>query len=166
MATIHFICGFMGFGKTTFSKRFAQEKKAKHFAIDAVIVERYGRDPQNFEEVYQKADDYIWAETKKCIQSGQDVILDYGFWNPEIREKAKEKALKLTDSIVWHQLVCEMDIAKNRVLKRTSENPQELYIDENCFYDRLKRYHPIIESEQLNVQYHYTGDCSKYKKYQ
>ena len=96
----------------------------------------------------------------------QDVILDYGFWNPEIREKAKEKALKLTDSIIWHQLVCEMDIAKNRVLKRTSENPQELYIDENCFYDRLKRYHPITESEQLNVQYHYTGDYSKYKKCQ
>lgn len=149
MATIHFICGFMGFGKTTFSKQLAKEINAQHFAIDDVIVERYGRDPENFDEVYQKADDYIWEETEKLIKDGKDVILDYGFWNPETRQKVKEKALKITSSIKWHQLVCDIETAKQRILKRTAENPKELYIDEECFYDRLKRYTPITDVEDL-----------------
>ena len=80
MATIHLIHGFMGFGKTTLSKKLVKKYNAKHFAIDQVMLERFGRNPKDFDKAYQECDDYIWQETAKLIQAGQDVILDYGFW--------------------------------------------------------------------------------------
>lgn len=157
MATIHLIHGFIGFGKTTLSKKLAKKYNAKCFCIDHIMLERYGRSPQNFAELFQKTDNYIWQETSKFIQAGQDVILDYGFWDKEIRKKVQEKALKLTSNVLWHQLICNIDVAKKRVLKRTEENPKELFIDENCFNDRLSHYQPITDDEHLNVEKHITG---------
>ncbi len=157
MATIHLIQGFMGFGKTTLAKELAKKYNAKHFACDQVVLARYGRNPQNFEKAYREADDYIWQETAKLIQAGQDVILDYGFWDKETRRKVQEKASKLTPNVLWHQLICDIDIAKQRVLKRTQENPNELFIDENCFNKRLSLYEPITDDEHLNVEKHISG---------
>ena len=69
----------MGFGKTTLSKELAQKYNAKHFAIDQVILDKFGRNPQDFDKAYQDSDEYIWQETEKLIKAGQNVILDYGF---------------------------------------------------------------------------------------
>lgn len=157
MPTIHLIHGFMGFGKTTLSRKLAKKYNAKHFAIDQVMLKRFGRNPKDFNRAYQEADNYIWQETEKLIQAGQDVILDYGFWEKETRKKVQEKALKLTSDVLWHQLICDIDVAQKRVLKRTQENPDELFIDENCFNDRFNRYQPITDDEHLNVEKHISG---------
>ena len=154
MATIHLIHGFMGFGKTTLSKELAKKYNAKHFAIDQVILDKFGRNPSDFDKAYQEADDYIWRETAKLIQAENDVILDYGFWKKDTRKQVQEKALKLTPNVLWHQLICDTNVAKQRVLKRTEENPNELFIDENCFNEHLSRYEPISEDEHLNVEKH------------
>ena len=85
--------------------------------------------------------------------------MDYGFWEKETRKKVQKKALKLTENVLWHQLICDINVAKQRVLKRTQENPKELFIDESCFNERLKRYEPITEDEHLNVvKYFSSGD--------
>ena len=154
MPTIHLIHGFIGFGKTTLSKELARKYNAEHFAIDQVILKKFGRDPKDFQKAYQEADDYIWQEAAKLIQAGRDVILDYGFWEKETRRKVQAKALKLTPDILWHRLICDLDTAKQRVLKRTRDNPDELWIDEACFDDRLRRYEPIDEDKHLNVEDH------------
>ena len=98
--------------------------------------------PKDFNKAYQECDDYIWQETAKLIQAGQDVILDYGFWDKDTRKKVQERALKLTPNVLWHQLICNINVAKKRVLKRTEENPEELFIDENCFNEHFSRYQP------------------------
>ena len=142
MATIHLIHGFMGFGKTTLSKELAKKYNAKHFAIDQVMLKTYGRNPNDFNKAYQECD---------------DVILDYGFWDKDTRKKVQERALKLTPNVLWHQLICDIELAKQRVLKRTEENPEELFIDENCFNERFSRYQPITDDEGLKVEKHISG---------
>ena len=156
MATIHLIHGFMGFGKTTLAKELVKKYHAKHFCIDHIMLEKYGRTPKDFQKAFQETDNAIWQETEKCIQKGQDVILDYGFWERKTREEVQKKALKITPHILWHQLICDINVAKKRVLKRTQENPDELFIDEACFNDRLKRYQPITDDEHLTVEKHRT----------
>ena len=158
MATIHLMHGFMGFGKTTLAKELSKKYNAKCFTIDHIMLEKYGRTPKDFMAAFQKTDEEIWQETAKLIAAGQDVILDYGFWDKDTRKKVQERALKLTSHVLWHQLICDIDTAKRRVLKRTQENPDELFIDENCFNDRLKRYAPITDDEHLNVEKHFTGE--------
>ena len=52
-----------------------------------------------------------------------------------------------------------VEVAKQRVLKRTKENHNELFIDANCFNERLRRYEPITDDEHLHViKYFSNGD--------
>lgn len=50
---IHLICGFIGFGKTTYAKRLEQELPAVRFTHDEIMCARYGRSPEDFPEKYK-----------------------------------------------------------------------------------------------------------------
>ena len=156
MPEIHFICGFMGFGKTTLAKQLEKQLPAIRFTHDEFMKKMYGRNPDNFSEKYKIVDDLIWNETKKAIQTNKNVILDYGFWDKATRKSVMEKALKLVTSsnIYWHLLVCDLTVAKQRVMQRTEDNQDELFIDENCFDMLSKKWQPITDDENLNVIRH------------
>ena len=158
MATIHLICGFMGFGKTTLAKELAKNLPAVRLTHDEFMVDLYGRNmsKSDFYARYPKVDDLLWKLAEKILNAGTDVIMDYGFWSKQTRKQVQQKAKNLTPDVVWHQLVCDTNIAKARVLKRTDENPTELFIDEACFNEKLKQYEPITDDEGLIVQHHNT----------
>ena len=147
MAEIHLICGFIGFGKTTYAKKLEHELQAVRFTHDEIMVERYGRSPDDFACKYKIVDDFIKEEAAKLVSNGKSVILDYGFWSRDVRRNYYEWALKLTDKVYFHSIVCDLEVAKQRVLKRSQENKSELFIDEDCFNALLSKYEPICEDE-------------------
>ena len=155
-ATIHLICGFMGFGKTTFAKQLEQKNTAIRLTHDEFMVKLYERNlPEpNFRLNYKKVDDMLWDLAEKIIHAGTDVIMDYGFWTKEARKTAQQKAKAITPNVVWYQLQCDIDTAKSRVLKRTKNNQEELFIDEACFGKLFKQYEPITPDEGLQVVFH------------
>ena len=59
MATIHLMTGFIGFGKTTLAKKMEKELSAVRLTHDEIMLERYGRNFENFQEKYKVVDDYI-----------------------------------------------------------------------------------------------------------
>ena len=148
----------MGFGKTTFSKNLAKQLPAVCLTHDEFMVDLYGRQMTDaeFHSKYHRVDDILWKLAEKIIKAGTDVIMDYGFWNKETRRRVQEKAQKITPNIVWHQLVCDIQVAKARVLKRSDEDQAELFIDEACFNEKLRQYEPITPDEGLQVEYHIT----------
>ena len=158
-ATIHLICGFMGFGKTTFAKHLEQEHKAIRLTHDEFMVKLYGRNlpEHDFRVDYKKVDDMLWDLAEKIIHTDTDVIMDYGFWTKEVRKIVQQKAQAITPDVAWHQLQCDIDTAKSRVLKRTQDNPEELFIDEACFDKLFNQYEPITANEGLRVIFHRGG---------
>ena len=147
MPTIYLICGFLGFGKTTYAKKLAQETGAIRFTHDELMRQRYGRAPDNFQEKFQEVDKFIRQETQKAVTQGKDVILDYGFWSKEVRAEYYHWAKSITPNVVFHAVVCDIDKARQRVLTRTQKNPNELFIDAACFDNFLKQYTPLTKAE-------------------
>lgn len=145
--TIHLICGFMGFGKTTYAKKLVLRNGAVRLTPDEWIHRLYGPAPDNFEEKMKAVDDLMWIMTEEFIRSGRSVVLDYGFWTRSVREEVTQKALSLTDSVLWHGLECPMAVAKTRVLSRSKEDKESLFIDENCFDEKVGTYEPISADE-------------------
>ena len=153
MATIHLMCGFIGFGKTTITKQLETKLHAMRLTHDEIMVKRYGRNmPQEeFDSNYKKVDDYIRAEAAKYIQAGQDVILDYGFWNHAKREEYFNFAKSLTDNVVFHLVLCDIKTAKQRMLIRSQDDKEALLISEDEFNTLLKQYEPWGEKDNYPV---------------
>ena len=156
MAEIHLICGFMGFGKSTYAKMLEQTLPAIRFTHDELMQQRYGRTPDNFQEQYKLVDDFIRKETSKFIRTGKNVILDYGFWNKDIRKQYYEWAKSLTPNVFFHAVICDVKKARKRVLNRTADNPNALFIDENCFNARLSQYEPLTKEEGYPVTFYHS----------
>ena len=156
MPSIHLLCGFMGFGKTTLSKSLRKDYNAVVLTHDDFMTKLYGNNPpeSEFRIAYDKVDNLIWELAEKIIKTGVDVVLDNGFWTAEKRKDAFVKAKIISEHIVFHQLICAMDIAKSRVLKRTLEDDNSLDIDSNCFDMFAKNYSNITADEGYQVIYH------------
>ena len=156
MATIHLIHGFIGFGKTTIAKQLAHELPAVILANDDFMVRLYGRNPpaDMFQDYYNRIDDLILNLAEKIIKAGADVIIDYGFWTKESRATAYDRAKKITDKVVFHNIQCDMDTARQSVLERTKRNNSELTIDENTFDLFRPRFQPISSDENYEIINH------------
>lgn len=161
--SIHLIHGFMGFGKTTLSKRLEQNLPAVKLTHDDFMFARYGRDPEDFQTKYKIVDTDIRLMAEMEIKAGRNVIMDYGFWEKDTRKEYYEWAKILTPNVLFHALHCDLDIAKKRVLNRSASNENELLITPEIFYDRLKRFEPMTDEEGLPVIFYQT-DCSAKQK--
>lgn len=161
MPTIHLMVGFMGFGKTTIAKELEEKLPAVRLTHDEFMVKLYGRNIPyaDFRINYKKVDELLWDLAEKIVKSGIDVIMDYGFWSHDDREKAYEKAKKITDSVIFHNVYCDMDIAKQRILNRTKENQNELYIGKDEFDALAKQYEPWSDNfDKYPVIFHYSNN--------
>lgn len=151
MPTIHLMVGFMGFGKTTIAKELEKELSAVRFTHDEIMLERYGRNPDDFQTKYKIVDHEIRKKTAEYVCKGQDVILDYGFWTHEKRKEYYNWAKTLTEQVVFHCVFCDLATAKQRVLKRTEIEKNALWIDENAFDCLAKQYEPWCDVDDYPV---------------
>ena len=156
MATIHLMFGFMGFGKTTVAGELEKTLPAVRLTHDEFMVKLYGRNIPcaEFRADYEKVDDVLWNLAEKIIKTGVDVIMDYGFWSHEDREKAFTRAKKITDSVVFHNVVCDMTTAKQRILRRSAEKSSELCIGEKEFDALSQKFEPWGSGDEYPVILH------------
>ena len=85
--SIHLMHGFIGFGKTTIAKKLEKELPAVRFTHDEIMLSKYGRNPSDFQIKYKIVDEYIKNQTQIELKKGNNVVLDYGFWNKGIRKE-------------------------------------------------------------------------------
>ena len=154
MSTVHLMCGYIGFGKTTIAKQLEKQLGARRFTPDEVMIELFGTEVgDDFMDKANKVDEYIWEQIALAIKNGQDVIYDAGSWSVDDRKYVMQRLKKLGAKALWHQVNCDIDLAKQRTLAR-SKDTKQLSVDERFFDENLPRYKPISDSEGLDVVVH------------
>lgn len=157
MPTLHLIHGFVGAGKTTFSKKLETEKQRVRFTCDEWMIALFGSNPPKsyFDKYLPKIKSLIWSEAKRFLGLGQDVILDFGFWQKAEREHYKKLAFEMGVKVQLYNLKCPEDIMKARVLKRTNEMPPgTFFIDENALHEFKGHYEPIDPETEESIEIH------------
>lgn len=154
MPTIHLIHGFVGAGKTTFSKKLAAERGALRLSPDDWMGVLYGANPpaEHFAEYDRRIKTIMWETAVAAIGAGADVILDYGFWRRADRDDYRARAAALGAEAILYCLQCPEDVMRKRALKRTAERPPgALFIDENALNVFMSRYEKVNFSEEHAV---------------
>lgn len=88
MTKIYFVCGFIGSGKTTYSKRLAEEHNAFRFSIDEWMIPLYGEhmDRETFNRRLAVLQGLFKDSATQLFSLDVPVIFDFGFWNKADRE--------------------------------------------------------------------------------
>lgn len=157
MATIHIIHGYIAFGKTTLAKKLAQELPAVHLDADDVMRQLYGKDlPESeFADKVPLVTNFMWDMARKIINAGADVIMDVGPWSRQMRQDALNIAQQITPNVIFHTIILDTKIARERLIKRNQEN-QILDVTTTEFFDKyLSLYEPISDDEGLIVKRYY-----------
>lgn len=120
MVKLHLICGFLGAGKSTFSKKLAQDINGVHLNPDEWCMKRHSAEEYetDWDKCFNETIDFLWQKTHEYLASSTDVIFDMGFWSKESRDFARSKALDFGAECVLYYIYAPDEILKERIAAR------------------------------------------------
>lgn len=135
-ATVYLIAGFIGSGKTTFSKKLESETGALRFTKDEWMIKVFGNNP--ITENFAKFDDLLAnlaiEIALKCAASGVDVIIDDGFWFKKQRDDVIKQINNIGAIIKGYYLRCPKEVLEKRTLERSKQPSDNSFkIDDEMF---------------------------------
>ncbi len=135
-ATVYLIAGFIGSGKTTFSKKLEAETGALRFTKDEWMIKVHGNNPKA--ENFAKFDDLLANLATdialKCAAHGVDVIIDDGFWFKKQRADILKRIDSIGATVKGYYLRCPKNILEERVLERSKQPSDDSFvIDKEMF---------------------------------
>lgn len=149
--TAYLIHGFIGAGKTTFSKKLSKQTGAIRFTTDEWMIDLFGTNPpkSKFNTYYKNVDKLINKIAFKCLKSGVSVIFDSGFWSFKQREQMRKKLSKAGVNYVLYFVKTDENIMKKRTLQRTNKAPKDaFYINEEAIIELKKQFEPLKKHEK------------------
>lgn len=153
--TLHFLCGKMGAGKSTYSEKLAVEKNAVLISEDDWLAQLFPNQIKTFDDYREHANrlkPIVFAHVINILKTGTDVVMDFPAntvkqrkWFVEVAEAANATA-QLT-YIVASDERCLEQIAKRRV-----EQPARADFDNEAVFREVTRFFQEPEdSEMLQV---------------
>jgi len=141
-STLYLICGLPGSGKTTFSKKLQHEISGIVLSIDEWLIKKYGHDfpPEKFDEYYTYTRNLIDVEAEKLIKNGKNVILDFGFWKQQERDKYRAKGKEWGSNIVVYYLDSDSNTLLNRLSERNKNRPADALEVTNVMLKVFRRF--------------------------
>ena len=127
MATVHFVCGSTGAGKTTYAVALARRAKAVRFTIDEWMGNLFVADrpaTPNLEWALQRTarcEAQMWALADDLVARGIDVVFDIGMSRREHRDQFRARASQTAAAIKMHYLDVPRDVRKARVATRNAQ---------------------------------------------
>ncbi|CAH6869429.1 AAA family ATPase [Vibrio chagasii] len=123
MAKIYFVCGFIGSGKTTYSKQLADKHSAFRFSIDEWMIPLYGEHMERdvFDKRLATLQDLFKESALQLFSLDVPVIFDFGFWNKADRDAFITWASTAGVESEVHYLDVSFDTCKQRALKRNAD---------------------------------------------
>ncbi|MCP4321618.1 MAG: ATP-binding protein [Alteromonadales bacterium] len=129
MSKIYFICGFIGSGKTTYSKKLAVEKSAFRFSIDEWMIPLYGdhMEREVFNERLGTLQGLFKTSALQMLSLNVPVIFDFGFWTKYDRISILNWANEYGLDCEFIYIDASFEKCSERVIKRNIKQDQMSY---------------------------------------
>jgi len=121
LTILYIIQGFLGAGKTTYSKGLVQKTGAVRLNGDEWCDAHFPEEKlsKEWDTCFAEAIKTLWAEAEQLLANGKSVILDFGFWSRESRDYARAKANDLGVACELHYVFAPDEVLLERIGKRS-----------------------------------------------
>jgi len=152
MAKVILICGKIAGGKTTYAKSLIKENKAVLLSVDEITLALFGSDAgESHNDNVEKTQKYLFEKAVEIVETGIDVVLEWGFWLREERLEASEFFKNKNIEYEWHYVDVSDGILRKNLKKRNSEieNRAKLfyYIDDETAEEFWKMFEVPMREE-------------------
>jgi predicted kinase len=155
--TIHLMCGLVAAGKTTLARQLARDLPAVRLSRDEWMLRLYGGryDDPTYIARLQPCTEVLWDVATGIVGAGSSVILDWNFWNRELRSQARHRADACGAALVVHWLDVPVDLAAQRAKARLNDHPPDAHdIDEGAVRQFATIFEPPTTDESVAIDHH------------
>ncbi len=130
---LHLICGLPGAGKTTLAKQIAASSGALRFCPDEWIKDIWKEKAETESSKFRDNIEQLqWKTAKELLGNSVDVIIEWGTWGRDEREKLRDEAREVGAKVKFYYLDISREILRERILARNRNlGSHEFYIPEN-----------------------------------
>ena len=85
------ICGMLCSGKSTYAERLKKDGNSVLLSVDELMLGVLEEDLGNMHDKYvQRTKSYLLKKSLEILDTGADILLDWGFWSRSERDGIKE----------------------------------------------------------------------------
>lgn len=159
MAKVILICGKICCGKSTYAERLRVEVNAVILSVDEIMLALFGLYAGDRHDEYAaKTKKYLLDKSVEIIESGANVILDWGFWTKDERSSVKEFFTAKKIAHEFHYLDVNDKTWRVRLDKRNhavSEGKVNAYIVDENLAAKFDRIFQMPDREEIDMWIEY-----------
>ena len=154
--TLIFFCGKMGSGKSTYSKKLANELNAVLLSEDEWLSAIYPEEIKNFDDYIKyssRLKPLLEGHVRRILHSGVSVVMDFPGNTKKQRSWFKE--IFFEDQIL-HRLIylqAEDQLCLKRIEQRRQVSPERARFDtEEVFHQVTRYFQAPTDDEEFNIE--------------
>ncbi len=122
MAKVYIMCGKICTGKSTYSQMLRKKHSAVILSVDEITLALFGQDAGDKLDYYvEKSEELLYRKSAEIIETGTNVVLDWGFWTKKEREYAREYYSSRGIEYEFHYIDIGDDEWNRRIDKRNRD---------------------------------------------
>ncbi len=91
MAKVLCTCGKVCSGKSTYAYELSRKNRAVVLSVDEIMLSLFGQHCGDMHDTYvERVQNYFYGKALELVESGIDVIFDWGFWTKAERDFARD----------------------------------------------------------------------------
>lgn len=145
-------CGKICSGKSTLAKKLRLEYNAVILSVDDITLALFGQNAgDKLDEYVEKLKEYFFGKSVEIIETGTNVILEWGFWQKSERDHARKFYAEHGIPCEFHYLSVSDEEWERRLQKRNADveagRTNAYYVDDGLKAKFEEMFEPPEETE-------------------
>ncbi|WP_165439929.1 AAA family ATPase [Micromonospora kangleipakensis] len=150
MATLFLTCGIQGAGKTTLARRLERRYGALRLTADEWLHDLgYPATGAALDAYRDGVERVQWRTALRVLELGCDVVLDWGLWAREERDRYRRAARAVGARVVLCVLDPPEEEIRRRLARRNADAPAGTFAISDAELARAQRYFQRPTPEEL-----------------
>ena len=155
MAKVYILCGKICSGKSTYSQKLRKSQKAVILSVDDITLTLLGQNGGDTLDVYvEKLEQYFFQKSVEIVETGINVVLDWGFWTKTERDFAKQFYGSRGIEYEFHYISINDEEWYRRLEKRNKdvlEKKSDAYYVDEGLAEKFKSIFEIPGKDEIDV---------------